>query len=122
VRNPATEEVIATVADCSAQDALKALDAAAAAADQWALSSPRDRATVLHRLADSLIEHRERLARIITLEIGKTIIEARGRSTTPQPISAGTPRRRSARTRAALPPRTARVTSSLSPNRSGPAC
>lgn len=47
VRNPATEEVIATVADCGAEDALKALDAAAAA-DQWALTSPRDRAAVLH--------------------------------------------------------------------------
>jgi succinate-semialdehyde dehydrogenase/glutarate-semialdehyde dehydrogenase len=78
VRNPATEEVIATVADCSAQDALNALDAAAAAADQWAFTSPRDRATALHRLTDSLVEHRERLARIITLEIGKTITEARG--------------------------------------------
>ncbi|MFE7764430.1 NAD-dependent succinate-semialdehyde dehydrogenase [Streptomyces sp. NPDC057438] len=78
VRNPATEDVIATVADCGPQDALKALDAAAAAADQWALTSPRDRAAVLHRLTDALIEHRERLARIITLEIGKTIREARG--------------------------------------------
>ena len=78
VRNPATEEVIATVADCGAQDALSALDAAAAAADQWAFTSPRDRAAVLHRLTDAMIEHRERLARIITLEIGKTITEARG--------------------------------------------
>ena len=78
VRNPATEEVITTVADCGAQDGLKALDAAAAAADRWAFTSPRDRATVLHRLTDSMIEHRERLARIITLEIGKTITEARG--------------------------------------------
>ncbi|MEH0424828.1 NAD-dependent succinate-semialdehyde dehydrogenase [Streptomyces stelliscabiei] len=78
VRNPATEEVIATVADCNAQDAVSALDAAAAAADRWAFTSPRDRAAVLHRLTDSLIEHRERLARIITLEIGKTIKEARG--------------------------------------------
>lgn len=122
VRNPATEEVIATVADCGTQDALSALDAAAAAADQWALTSPRDRATVLHRLTDAMVGHRERLARIITLEIGKTIIEARGRSTTPQPISAGTPRRRSATTPAALPLLTAGVTSSPSPNRSGPAC
>ncbi|MEQ4721476.1 NAD-dependent succinate-semialdehyde dehydrogenase [Nonomuraea sp. B19D2] len=78
VRNPATEEVIATVADCGAQDALSALDAAAAAADGWAFTSPRDRATVLHRLTDAMIGHRERLARIITLEIGKTITEARG--------------------------------------------
>jgi succinate-semialdehyde dehydrogenase / glutarate-semialdehyde dehydrogenase len=78
VRNPATEEVIATVADCGAQDALSALDAAAAAADGWAFTSPRDRATVLHRLTDAMIGDRERLARIITLEIGKTITEARG--------------------------------------------
>jgi succinate-semialdehyde dehydrogenase/glutarate-semialdehyde dehydrogenase len=78
VRNPATEEVMATVADCGAQDALRALDAVAAAAGRWAFTSPRDRAAVLHRLTDAMIEHRERLARIITLEIGKTIREARG--------------------------------------------
>ena len=53
VHNPATEEVIATVADCGPRDALNALDAAATAAGQWALTSPRDRATVLHRLTDS---------------------------------------------------------------------
>jgi succinate-semialdehyde dehydrogenase/glutarate-semialdehyde dehydrogenase len=77
VRNPATEEVIATVADCGAPDALRALDAAAAAADRWAFTSPRDRASVLHRLTDTMLQHRERLARLITLEIGKTITEAR---------------------------------------------
>ena len=52
VRNPATEDVIATVADCGVEDALKALDAAAAAADQWSLhqpSGPRDRAAPAHR-------------------------------------------------------------------------
>jgi succinate-semialdehyde dehydrogenase/glutarate-semialdehyde dehydrogenase len=77
VRNPATEDVIATVADCAAPDALKALDAAAAAADRWAFTSPRERANVLHRLTDTMLQHRERLARLITLEIGKTITEAR---------------------------------------------
>lgn len=77
VWNPATEELIASVADCGAEDALSALGAAAAAADAWALSNLRDRARVLHRVADSMVEHRERLARILVLEVGKTITEAR---------------------------------------------
>jgi succinate-semialdehyde dehydrogenase / glutarate-semialdehyde dehydrogenase len=78
VWNPATETVIASVADCGAEDALSALDAADAAADAWAFTSPRQRADVLHRLAAVMVEHRERLARLVTLEVGKTIAEARG--------------------------------------------
>jgi succinate-semialdehyde dehydrogenase/glutarate-semialdehyde dehydrogenase len=78
VCNPATEEVIASVPDCGPDDALTALDAAAEAAEAWAFTSLRDRATVLHELADAMIDRRERLARIVTLEVGKTITEARG--------------------------------------------
>ena len=77
VWNPATEKVIARVADCSAEDAVTALDAAASAADDWAFTSPRERATVLHRLAEVMIDDREPLARLLCLEVGKTIADGR---------------------------------------------
>ena len=77
VWNPATEEVIARVADCSAEDAITALDAAASAADDWAFTSPRERATVLHRLAEMMLDDREPLARLLCLEVGKTMADGR---------------------------------------------
>ena len=77
VCNPATEEVIARVADCSAEDAVTALDAAAGAAEDWAFTSPRERARVLHRLAEVMSDDREPLARLLCLEVGKTMAEGR---------------------------------------------
>jgi len=78
VCNPATEEVIARVADCSAEDAITALDAAASAAEDWAFTSPRERATLLHRLAEVMLDDREPLARLLSLEVGKTMADGRG--------------------------------------------
>ena len=78
VVDPATEKPVATVADCGPGDALAALDAAVAAAEDWGRSTLRERADVLHRLVDGMLANRERLAQLITLEVGKTITEARG--------------------------------------------
>ncbi len=78
VLDPSTEQPIAAVADCGPADALAALDAAADAAPTWASSTLRERADVLHRLVDALLANKERLAQLITLEVGKTIREARG--------------------------------------------
>ncbi|WP_020579372.1 NAD-dependent succinate-semialdehyde dehydrogenase [Actinopolymorpha alba] len=78
VEDPATGEAIATVADCTEEDALAALGAAATAGPAWALTSPRERADTLHRLVASMHAHRERLAWLLTLEVGKTLAEARG--------------------------------------------
>ena len=122
VCNPATEEIIARVADCNAEDAVTALDAAAAAADGWAFTSPRERATVLHRLAEVMIDDRERLARLITLEIGKTMTDARREVDYAADYvrwyaeEAVRPHGRSTLAR------TVRATSSPWPNRSGRAC
>jgi succinate-semialdehyde dehydrogenase/glutarate-semialdehyde dehydrogenase len=78
VFDPTTEQPVAAVADCGPADALAALDAAAGAASTWAASTLRERADVLHRLVDTLLANRERLAQLLTLEVGKTIKEARG--------------------------------------------
>jgi succinate-semialdehyde dehydrogenase/glutarate-semialdehyde dehydrogenase len=78
VTDPATGEEVARVADCDADDGLRALDAACTAAPAWARTSPRRRADVLHRMFDLMHERRDYLAGLITLEVGKTFEEARG--------------------------------------------
>jgi succinate-semialdehyde dehydrogenase/glutarate-semialdehyde dehydrogenase len=81
VVNPATEEVIAHVADASPADALDAVASAASAGPLWAARAPRDRGEILRRSFELLIQHREAFARLITLESGKALIEARAEVT-----------------------------------------
>jgi succinate-semialdehyde dehydrogenase / glutarate-semialdehyde dehydrogenase len=81
VVDPATEEVIAEVADASCADALDAVAAAAAAGPLWAARAPRDRGEILRRSFELLIQHREAFARLITLESGKALTEARSEVT-----------------------------------------
>lgn len=78
VQDPATEEPIASVADASVQDGIAAVDAAHAAAAGWAATPPRERGETLRRVFELMIEHKESLARLITLESGKALPEARG--------------------------------------------
>jgi succinate-semialdehyde dehydrogenase/glutarate-semialdehyde dehydrogenase len=78
VEDPATETVIAEVADASEADALAAVDAAATAGARWAAVAPRERGEILRRAFELLIRHREAFARLITLESGKALAEARG--------------------------------------------
>jgi len=77
VIDPATEEVIADVADASANDGLAALTAAAAAQPAWSAKAPRQRAEILRRAFTLMHEHGENLARLIVLENGKPLAEAR---------------------------------------------
>jgi succinate-semialdehyde dehydrogenase / glutarate-semialdehyde dehydrogenase len=77
VRNPATRSVLSVVADASAADGLRALDAAVAAAAPWASTSPRVRSEFLRRIHDLVIEHGEQIAMLITLEMGKPLDESR---------------------------------------------
>ena len=77
VSNPATEEVLAEVADAGPADALASLDAACAAQDDWAATSPRQRAEILRRAFDLVTAHGEDLATLITAEMGKPLADAR---------------------------------------------
>jgi succinate-semialdehyde dehydrogenase/glutarate-semialdehyde dehydrogenase len=81
VVNPATEEVIATVADANSSDAQDAMTSAATALPKWAARAPRDRGEILRRSFELLIQHREAFARLITLESGKALSEARSEVT-----------------------------------------
>ncbi|WP_347755673.1 NAD-dependent succinate-semialdehyde dehydrogenase [Agrococcus sp. ProA11] len=78
VSDPATGERIAHVADADIGAALRAVDTADAAGRAWARTTPRERATVLHRWWELLVEHTEELAHLMTREMGKTLAEARG--------------------------------------------
>ncbi|MBO9627667.1 MAG: aldehyde dehydrogenase family protein, partial [Microbacterium sp.] len=78
VRDPATNAVIRTIADATPADGIRALDAAVAAQDSWAATAPRTRSDILRRAFDLVQEHKEDLALLMTLEMGKPLAEARG--------------------------------------------
>ena len=78
VVDPATEAVIASVASASVEDAKAAVDAAAAAAGDWAGRKPRERGEILRKAYDLLSQQGERFARLITVENGKSLADARG--------------------------------------------
>ena len=78
VENPATGEIIATVPKGTADDADRALVAAAAAQPGWEALPPIERGKMLIALARLILENRDRLARLIIAEQGKPLQEARG--------------------------------------------
>src|SRR6056297_102537 len=78
VRNPGDGAALGDVASLSADQARLAVDAAQDAFDDWAMTLPQDRSAILRRWFDLMIEHKEDLARIMVLEQGKPLSEARG--------------------------------------------
>jgi succinate-semialdehyde dehydrogenase/glutarate-semialdehyde dehydrogenase len=78
VYDPATGQVIRTIADASPADGIRALDAAVAAADEWAATAPRARGEILRRAFDLLQERKNDFALLMTLEMGKPLAEAAG--------------------------------------------
>jgi succinate-semialdehyde dehydrogenase / glutarate-semialdehyde dehydrogenase len=78
VIDPATEEPVTEVADASPEDALDAVSAAAAALPGWAARPPRERAECLRRTYELMIAQSEQLARLMVMENGKALRDARG--------------------------------------------
>src|SRR5690606_7676249 len=78
VLDPSTGEVLAEVADASVEDAIRAVDAAEAAATQWRQTPPRQRSEILRRWFQLMTDHAEELATLISLENGKALSDARG--------------------------------------------
>jgi len=78
VRNPATGETIAEVADLDADDARRAIAAADRAWPAWRAMTAKERAALLRRWYDLIMEQREDLARLMTMEQGKPLAETRG--------------------------------------------
>lgn len=76
--NPATGELVATVADSGREDLEAAIAAAHAAFPAWRLTPAPRRGEVLFRAAHLLAERKEEMAQLLTREMGKPIAEARG--------------------------------------------
>lgn len=78
VRDPATGKAFIEVADATSADALSALTAATQVQERWAATSARERSQILRRAFDLVVERREDLALLMSLEMGKALPEARG--------------------------------------------
>src|SRR5437588_3348732 len=76
VINPATEEVIEEIAYGGRAEVRRALEAAGRAMPAWMKLSAWDRAKVLKRTADLMRERLESIARTMTMEQGKPVVEA----------------------------------------------
>src|SRR5262245_63983676 len=78
VYNPANQEVIAQVPDLGAAETEEAIAAAHAAFPAWSAKSAKERAQVLRAWFDLMMADIDRLARLISLEGGKPVAEAKG--------------------------------------------
>lgn len=78
VVNPATQQVIAQVSDASCQDTEAAILAAKRALPDWSKRSANERAALMRKWFNLMMEHQEDLGRLLTLEQGKPLAEAKG--------------------------------------------
>ena len=76
--NPTTGEVLKTFAEHTHEQMWTAVDDADKAFQIWAATAITERSRLMHRAAQLLIERKEELARLATLEMGKRIAESRG--------------------------------------------
>ena len=77
VTNPANGESIADVASCGADETRRAIKAAEKAQSEWRSRGPKDRAAILRKWFNLMMEAQEDLAEILTAEQGKPLAEAR---------------------------------------------
>lgn len=78
VDNPATGEIIAHVSSLTAEETRAAIDAADAALPAWRAKTAKERATILRRWYELMLANQEDLARLMTAEQGKPLVESRG--------------------------------------------
>ena len=81
VLNPATGDLITTVADGTAADAAEAIKVAGDTQESWAATPPRERAEILRRAFELLIERADDIAAVMTAEMGKPFAESKGEVT-----------------------------------------
>ncbi|MBM6589296.1 NAD-dependent succinate-semialdehyde dehydrogenase [Brevibacterium sp. RIT 803] len=81
VANPATGDLITTVADGSAADAEEAIKVAGDTQESWAATPPRERAEILRRAFELLIDRADDIAAVMTAEMGKPFAESKGEVT-----------------------------------------
>lgn len=78
VNNPATNEIIGTVPKMGAAETRRAIEAADKALPAWRALTAKERANKLRKWFDLMIENQDDLARLMTIEQGKPLAEAKG--------------------------------------------
>src|SRR6202161_1999631 len=76
VEDPSSGQTLVDVADAQPDDALAALGAAAERQAEWAAYAPRERGEILRRAYEAIVERSDRLALLMTLEMGKSLAES----------------------------------------------
>jgi len=78
VLDPANNQEIAQVADLNVEDTKKAIEAAYSAFPTWSSKLARERSTILKKWYNLILDNKEDLALLMTTEMGKPLVEARG--------------------------------------------
>jgi len=78
VTNPATGELVANVSNAGTVETELAVKAAKNAFKMWSSKSANERATLMRNWFNLMMQHQDDLARILTLEQGKPLVEAKG--------------------------------------------
>ncbi|WP_375599111.1 NAD-dependent succinate-semialdehyde dehydrogenase [Devosia sp. Naph2] len=78
VFDPSSGQVISQVANASVDDALGAVAAAHDALPGWAATAPRKRSEIIRRCFELMIDRKQMLAELISLENGKALSDAQG--------------------------------------------
>lgn len=78
VNNPASGKLLGSVPDMGASETNAAIDAAQTAFPAWSRKTAKERAHVLRRMYELMLEHQDDLATIMTAEQGKPLAEAKG--------------------------------------------
>ena len=78
VSNPATGEILGTVPDMGADETRQAINDANSSWPEWRTKTAKERAGIMRKWFDLMVENKEDLAQIMTLEQGKPLAEARG--------------------------------------------
>src|SRR5260370_3496663 len=78
VDNPASGEIIGKVPKLSGAETRHAIEVANEAFKSWSARTAKERANILRKWFDLMMENQEDLARLMTLEQGKPLTESRG--------------------------------------------
>src|SRR6185369_12317069 len=78
VDNPATGEIVGTVPKLGAAETREAIEAANRALSAWRKKTAKERASVLRKWFDLMLEHQDDLAKLMTVEQGKVLTESKG--------------------------------------------
>ena len=81
VQDPGTGQQLCEVSDAQDADVAEAIEAAAATQEEWAATPPRERGEILRRAWQLMTDRADELARLMTLEMGKSLAESKAEVT-----------------------------------------